>query len=245
MGLRIKDKNATAALFHKEGGVIPTGTIKLSQNGTYDVTNYAFAEIETGGEDLLDARIAGTLSGTYSNSTLSIIRKYRAFNGLNIQSIYLPQCKTIGSYVFHGYSSLTSIDLPQCESINDYAFQYCYSLISVNLPNCSYIGSNAFGYCSSLTSIDLPNCSYISIYAFACCSSLTSINLPKCSYIGNYAFYNCSSLTSIYLTSTSLVSLANINAFYSTPLSKSTYTGTFGSIYVPSSLLASYKTKAN
>ena len=42
-----------------------------------------------------------------------------------------------------------------------------------------------------------------------------------------------------------IVSLGNKNAFYNTPMSKSTYTGSFGSIYVPASLVNSYKTATN
>lgn len=47
--------------------------------------------------------------------------------------------------------------------------------------------------------------------------------------------------------STSVVSLGNINAFSSTPISGYTSStgGVYGSIYVPASLLASYKAATN
>ena len=50
---------------------------------------------------------------------------------------------------------------------------------------------------------------------------------------------------SLYLLGSSLVILSNKNAFSGTPMSLSTYTGSFGSIYVPASLLASYKAATN
>ena len=56
------------------------------------------------------------------------------------------------------------------------------------------------------------------------------------------AFLRCRSLLSLYLLGTLVKPLANINAFASTPISNyTTYTGGVnGSIYVPSSLYASY-----
>jgi len=41
---------------------------------------------------------------------------------------------------------------------------------------------------------------------------------------------------------TSVPTLVNSNAFYSTPISNSTYIGTYGSIYVKSSMLNAFKT---
>ena len=49
----------------------------------------------------------------------------------------------------------------------------------------------------------------------------------------------------LYLLSTSVVTLSNKNAFTLTPMSNSTYTGNFGSIYVPMSLVSAYKTATN
>ena len=55
--------------------------------------------------------------------------------------------------------------------------------------------------------------------------------------IGNYAFANCTSLTTITLGASTYCTLQSSRAFYSTGITKTT-----GSIYVPSSLVALYKT---
>ena len=52
---------------------------------------------------------------------------------------------------------------------------------------------------------------------------------------------SCVTLTALYLLSTSVVTLANVNAFTNTPISESTLTGDFGSIYVPESLVSAYQ----
>lgn len=125
--------------------------------------------------------------------------------------------------------------------ILDYAFASCYSLSTVTFPECNYIGIYAFLSCTQLTTASFPKCSYIGSYAFAFCSNLTTLSFPQCSYIGSHAFDYCSILTSLYLMSKDYVSLVSSNAFDHSPLSAR---GS-GTIYVPSSMLATYKTKSH
>lgn len=75
--------------------------------------------------------------------------------------------------------------------------------------------------------------------------SIVSYESSDASVVGQYAFYNCTSLTSAAFTKNSVVTLSATNAFMNTPMSVSTYTGNFGSIYVPASLVSSYKTATN
>lgn len=60
--------------------------------------------------------------------------------------------------------------------------------------------------------------------------------------IGTYAFANNSNLTSLTLPSETLVPLANTNAFTGTPFASGNAGGT---LYVPSSLIASYQAATN
>lgn len=107
-------------------------------------------------------------------------------------------------------------------SIGDYAFYGCSSLSTVNLPNVITIGSSAFRYCTALGAIELP----------------------KAESIGSLAFAGCTSLSSVSLYGSTIISIG-INIFYSTPIANSSFTGAFGSIYVPTSLVASYQVATN
>lgn len=110
----------------------------------------------------------------------------------------------------------------------------------------SNIGQGAFAYASKLQSVNFNNCTTISASAFAYCSRLTTVSFPTCTTISDYAFWSCYNLTSLYLTGSSLCNLSNSNAFTSTPIGGySASAGTYGSIYVPASLLTSYQTATN
>lgn len=121
----------------------------------------------------------------------------------------------------------------------------CYGLVSISFPEVSTIMGSCFAGCSKITNVYLPKLEEINAYAFYICSDITQASFPNLTLICSSAFYGCSKLQSLYLLGSSFVSLQSRTAFYSTPFSRSTYTGTFGSIYVPSSMVASYKTRTN
>ena len=125
-------------------------------------------------------------------------------------------------------------------NIGYHAFNNCSTLTSVSFPTATIIGIAAFYSCTKLTSVSFPAVKTVGSSAFNKCSSLTSVNFPAVTTIGSSAFYGCSSLTSIYLTASTICSLEKSNAF-----SKTGIWSTTGSIYVPSSLVASYKTATN
>ena len=164
-----------------------------------------------------------------------------AFNNCtSLSQVSLPMCSFIGNDAFNGCSSLSQVSLPMCSYINELAFATCSSLSQLSLPMCSFIGGNAFYFCTSLTQISLPMCSFIGNDAFYKCKSLTQVSLPMCSYISNYAFEACPLLSIITIGYSSLCSLGSSNVFSNTQITSST-----GSIYVPTSLVDSYKSAKN
>ena len=158
----------------------------------------------------------------------------------SLSQISLPVCLSIDTEAFARCNSLSQINLPMCKSISYQAFQECHSLNQVSLPVCNYIGNWAFWMCYSLNQVSLPVCSIISDRAFQECSSLSQISLPVCSIIGYNEFDGCSSLSIITIGYSGVCSLNNIEAFNRTKITSST-----GSIYVPASLVDSYKSANN
>ena len=184
--------------------------------------------------------IAYVLSTEVTSAALASIKSkiYAIFN-YSTDGIYMST-----------YSSATRLEFvsaPNCSYVGRGAFSDCSRLKNINLFACTSIGYAAFRNCYSLTSIILPNCTEIigsatSTYgAFYHCYNLSIISLPNISSIGAYTFAECSALNAVYLMNSVVCTIPASSVFLSTPITNSTYTGTFGSIYVPASLLASYQ----
>ena len=182
---------------------------------------------------------------------------------INVTSISLPNVSVVYLCGCMFNKSLIYVSLPSCTAVCDSAFMSCIQLNDVYLPLCRVIGQYGFQSCTALTTIDLPSCVTLNARAFDSCINLESVSLPVCENIGASCFQNCSKIVSLYLpkcnningfnvfASTGLLNLTlgyssvcvlgNSNAFSHTPIAG---TGS-GSIYVPASLVDSYKSARN
>lgn len=258
-------QDIAAAIREKNGS---SATYKVSQMGAAvrAITSGSGGGQSGDGTDVALSVLRGTISDLSPFSGLTSIRGGAFMNCKSITSASFPACTSIGSYAFNSCTSLTSVSFPACTSIGSYAFASCTSLTSVNFPVCKTISTYTFRSCASLVSANFPVCTSIGTYAFSNCTSLKTANFAACTVVTNAVFYNCSSLKSavfsaskfyssaftncsrlMSLTNTysSVATLSNTNAFQNTPMSESSYTGAFGSIYVPASLVASYKAATN
>ena len=182
--------------------------------------------------------IGGTLTGSVTQIGSEI------YNDLGITrndiiSVSLPNCVSVGSYTFQSCSNLQTVDLPVCSNVGYCAFDYCRSIQSINIPNCKVIEYAGLGNLNVLQSISLPLCEFIEQYGLNNCYALTSISLPLCSYIGPKGLYGCSSLSVVYIGTgiNTVCIIDDIDAIGGCPA--------LTSIYVPASLVESYKTATN
>lgn len=192
----------------------------------------------------------------------SRISHYTFYNCKNLSFISAPNCTSIGAYAFNACDALVSYNMPlisvieyeafracitlplasfsQNLQIGSRAFLGCTSLSEVNMPSVSIIYSDAFSGCTALTTLELPGCLSIYSYALRNCTKLETASFPNLVRIYSSGFAGCAKLMSLYLLSTKMCTLQNANAFGGTPISVSTG-GIYGSIYVPSALVESYK----
>lgn len=187
-----------------------------------------------------------TQLASISFPSVSHISNYAFSNCKSLVSIYFPSCTYVGTGAFTYCTSIISLNFPLCSSTGLTAFGSCTALTTVSLPTCTILGSSTFINCQSLININLPACTHLSNSVFTSCINLQTVSLPSCSYIEMYCFMRCYNLLSLYLLGSSVVSIANINVFSSTPMSNYTTStgGVYGKIYVPSSLYNSYITAA-
>lgn len=204
------------------GGVNPSGVLDISENGVYNVYNYASASV--------DVHPSASLSETYiSNGSYNITGEFNG--GVITVDVPAPQFVTEtlnvsanGTYNpgqgIDGYSQVV-VDVPQSVTgftekeitegvqivnlsnsasyVHPFVFEKDNYLQTVNLPNCTSVGENAFATCNNLTTVNLPNCEYIGQSVFSYCTNLITVNLTNVKYIGEYAFINCTSLSNISL----------------------------------------------
>ena len=224
------------------GPDIPAATLTVTQDGTYNVTNYTSAIVNNSSAVGIPMRVVdgiyGKRGGTFtlpSNATdidSDILRG--AFSSCtSLTSVNLSSLTSVsGTYAmysaFRSCTSLTSVDLSSLTTVSGtYAmysvFAFCNKLTSVDLSSLTTIGgnsamSNAFSN-TGLTSVDLSSLTTISgdeglENAFSSCTSLTSVDLSGLLSSGQRSLQSTfSSCTS--LTSVDLSNLTTIDGLQS------------------------------
>lgn len=150
-----------------------------------------------------------------------------------LENFYAPSTTSTYTYCFYACSKLSSVDIKSCNTLSTYVFYNCSSLSEIDLPHLYRpIGSQAFYGCRALHTVKIG-------------SSVTSTSTSHIIY--QSAFLYCFNLLSLYLYGSQMWTLSNANVFNSTPIS--TYTtstgGVNGSIFVPASLVDTYKSATN
>ena len=128
------------------------------------------------------------------------------FEGTGIETLSLPLCTTIQESAFKECLQLKSINLPKCETIGNYktvydsngVFQGCSNLQEAELPNCTSIAPYTFYNCTRLSSINIPVCQFIGKVAFANCGNLNAVSLSNTIQELGYKCFNGNTMLTLY-----------------------------------------------
>ena len=187
---------------------------------------------------------------------LQTINSYAFYNdyALIMDGWQFPKAKTIGNYAFRYCYGLTGdIVLPSTvTSIGQYSFANCDGMETFTAPGAistlgTYTFNGASGHVMALREIHMPNLgtgialnlNFGSTTAANACQHLEVCDIGKAKSIAANTFANCYKLQTLIMRRTSVTTCANVSAFLNTPVRGRS--GLTAKIYVPSSLIDSYK----
>jgi hypothetical protein len=157
------------------GGTTPTGSLSITQNGTYDVTSYAEADVAIPADHTVeDAFVTRTIAGAYSNDRIAKVESYAFHSCRSLTSVSVPEATYIGVNAFNTCTDLTSVNAPKVTNISTGAFSSCSSLASISLPAAKSFMSNVFQGCLSLTCLDLCSSTRTAIPTLSNANAFTS-----------------------------------------------------------------------
>lgn len=137
-----------------EVGIIPSGTLNITTNGTHDVTNYASAEVNIAGDATIEDSIVTRTITTYTNDRITVIGN-QAFRGTGLTSLNCPNVTSIEAYGLDSCSSLVDVNLPKVTSLKNYAMQGCKKLERLEFPEKITTQGAVWNNCSSLATLIL------------------------------------------------------------------------------------------
>ena len=173
-------------------------------------------EVMSDPQNIIDVKASGILSGDITVLATNIANY--AFCRNAITGISAPNAETIGLYSFSDCSSLISGDFPKVTSLNNYSFNSCGKLTNLNIPLVTSLPTAALYSSRVLKRLDLHKVTSIAVSSLSVTSALKQL----------------------IIRTDSVCSLASTQAFTNSAIANGT-----GLIFVPSSLVDSYKSATN
>lgn len=174
-----------------------------------------------------------------SSDKVTKVGDYAFYDIRTLKVLNVPNAESVGTGAFTRCTGLTSISLPKCKTIAAQAFASCNGVKTFNAPVLETIGQGALNSMVAMSEFNAPLLKTVDTQVFYFCSSLAKADFLQLESIGQHGFNN-TKMTTLIIRSSSVCTLVNTNAFLNSPIVRGE-----GYIYVPKSLVDSYKSATN
>lgn len=117
---------------------------------------------------------------------------------IDLLTVSINSCTSIGQFAFQGCEQLTTISGPIVTTILQYAFNDCFTLNDISFPLVTSIGDYGFADCLLTGALDLSSLTTVGEYTFSICG-FTDVNIPTLLTAGLNSFSDCPNLINITL----------------------------------------------
>lgn len=105
-------------------GIVPSGSIEVTENGTYNISEYASAVVDVPSEWNINSIADGSEpSGAITLDTATGIRDWVFYKCSSLTAVTGENVKTIGDSAFYNASNLQVVHFPKCKTIGFQAFR--------------------------------------------------------------------------------------------------------------------------
>lgn len=190
------------------------GTEALTLDGMAE----AIASIEAGGNNVMDAFLAGEMT-EYVNDTVEKLSAYALAHKSTLKRVSLPAVIYQNSYTFSGCSVLEELDMLKADTVCTGMINNCNALKKLCLQSAANISNQGLSNAKLLEIVDLP--------------ALLRIT-------GTYVLRNSTAFKALVLRASTVVTVSNEFAFTNSTIESGT-----GYVYVPAALVEEYKAADN
>lgn len=221
-------------------GIVPSGSIEIAENGTYDVTDKAEVIVNSSAQWTSKGLTEGTEPyGDIDLGDATIVTDYIFYKRSGITSITGKSVTKLGVEPFSYCDNLEKLSLPNATSMTNgfvSPFRSCLKLKEIHLPRIQFPSTDSVFAGLTIEFIFLPSTKAFTPRTFNNCTNLKTVVSPSLSDIaslGSYVFQNCTNLKTLVLGNSSVVATRSTNHFDGTPFAEG---GSGGDIYIPKTL---------